>query len=99
MATAGLEITPSVLDLLSQLGPPVLNEPPAHDLDELGLIRDGQFVDSIQELCETHTSILPQRAWTVQPARFPFDQNLSRARASASTFSLVGSSAFSSTRA
>jgi hypothetical protein len=59
MATAGLEITPGFLDLLSQLVPPMLDEPPAHNLDELGLIRDGQFVDSIQELCETHKSILP----------------------------------------
>jgi hypothetical protein len=47
-ATAsGLKITPRFLDLLSELFPPVLDESPTHDLNELGLLFERQFINSV----------------------------------------------------
>jgi hypothetical protein len=50
LAAACLEIAPSLLDLVSQLVPPVLDEPPAYDLDERHLLLKRQLIDSVHEI-------------------------------------------------
>lgn len=54
MAAAGLKVPSGLSDLLSQLSPPALNQPPPYDLGELSLLGEWQLVDGIQELCEVH---------------------------------------------
>lgn len=48
----------SLLNLSCQFVPAVLDEPAAYDVHKLGLLFDRQFVDGIQQLCETHQALL-----------------------------------------
>ncbi|MFL6200832.1 MAG: hypothetical protein ACJ76J_16795 [Thermoanaerobaculia bacterium] len=65
MAPAGLKVPSGLSDLLSQLSPPALNQPPPHDLDELSLVSERQFVNGVQKLCKAHGFFLTQLFWTV----------------------------------